>query len=150
MIRALNLTPYSLTLNHPAFSDAKASYVSWGDFAHLTSIDLQKCSLTSIPVGMSNLDPIILKTLRLEGNPLVGFHRTLVESKATVKDIIENLRETLRGEEVLKEMKVMVVGEPAVGKTTMLRVLYGHNTQELAAHPWMGLIWERSLWKDIG
>jgi len=82
------------------------------------------------------LDPIALKTLRFEGNPLVGFHRTLVESKATAKDIIGNLRESIRGgEEVLKEMKVMVVGEPAVGKTTMLRVLYGHNSQELAAHP---------------
>ena len=113
-----------------------ASHISWDSLTNLTSIDLRKCSLTSIPIGIASLDPKVLTTLRLEGNPLVGFHRTLVESKATTQVIIENLCEALRGGEVVfKEMKVMVVGEPAVGKTTMLRVLYGQSSNELAACP---------------
>ena len=102
----------------------------------LTSIDLKNCSLKSIPIGIAKLDPNILTTLRLEGNRLVGFHRSLVESKASPKDIILNLQESLKGGVVVfNEMKVMVVGEPAVGKTTMLRILYGQNSRELAARP---------------
>ena len=54
----------------------------------------------------------------------------------SVRDIISNLRESLSGGVVpFKEMKVMVVGEPAVGKTTMLRVLYGQTSRDLATRP---------------
>ena len=70
-------------------------------------------------------------------HPLVGFHKSLVDSKTSAKDIIINLRESLKGGVVpFKEIKVMVVGEPAVGKTTMLKILYGHSSsRELAAQP---------------
>ena len=113
-----------------------AAKVSWGSLSTLTSVDLRNCSLTSIPIGLSEFDPNILQSLRLEGNPLVGFHKTLVDSKASAKDIIVNLQQSRSGGVVeFKEMKVMVVGEPAVGKTTMLKVLYGTTPRELAARP---------------
>ena len=126
----------SLTYNSHEFNDEMAAKVSWGSLNTLTSVDLRNCSLTSIPIGMSEFDPNILQSLCLEGNPLVGFHKTLVDSKASAKDIIVNLQQSRSGGIVeFKEMKVMVVGEPAVGKTTMLKVLYGTASRELAACP---------------
>jgi internalin A len=113
-----------------------ASCVPWDMLVSLTNIDLSYCRLRSIPIGLAMLDPKVLTSLRLDGNPLVGFHKTLLDSRASPKDIIVNLQESLKGGEVeIKELKVIVVGEPAVGKTTMLRILSGENLSELEAHP---------------
>jgi len=123
-------------LNRKDFTNEVATHVPWESLNSLTSIDLRNCSLKSIPIGIAKLDPNVLTSLRFEGNPLVGFHRSLVESRASPRDIIVNIQESLKGGVVaFNEMKVMVVGEPAVGKTTMLKILYGQNTQELLAHP---------------
>ena len=127
----------SLTLNHHNFTNDDALLFPWEKMRLLTSVDLRNCSLTSIPIGISKLDENIVKSVRLEGNSLVGFHKSLVDSKVSAKDIIINLRESLKGGVVpFKEIKVMVVGEPAVGKTTMLKILYGHSSsRELVTRP---------------
>ena len=126
----------SLVVNQREFNDIVAARIPWDTLTNVTSIDLRNCSLTSIPIGIGRFDPGVLTTLRLEGNPLLGFHRSLVESRASVKDIILNIRESLDGKVVeFKELKVMVVGEPAVGKTSMVKVLSGRNPRELASRP---------------
>ena len=118
----------SLTLNTRDFTDTIAARIPWNTLLNVTTIDLRNCGLTSIPAGLAKLNPVTLTSLRMEGNPLLGFHKTLVESRASVGDVIINLRESLDGKVVpFKELKVMVVGDPAVGKTSMLRVLYGLN-----------------------
>jgi len=123
-------------LNRKDFTDDVASRVPWESLTTLTNIDFRNCSLTSIPIGIAKLDPQTLKSLRLEGNPLVGFHRSLVDTKTLPEGIIFNLRESLKGGNVIfNEMKVMVVGEPAVGKTTMLKILYGNTSRDVAARP---------------
>jgi internalin A len=125
-----------LVINRQDFTDEVALNVPWEFLNTLISIDLRNCGLTYIPIGISKLDPSVLTSLRLDGNPLVGFHKTLVDSKALPNIIIANLRESLKGGVTeFKEMKVMVVGEPAVGKTTMLKILYGTSPRELVAHP---------------
>jgi small GTP-binding protein len=126
----------TLKISRKDFTDELAFQIPWNILITLTRIDLRNCSLNVIPIGISKLDPNILTSLRLDGNPLVGFHKTLVDSKASPKDIIMHLQESLKGGHFsCKEMKVMVVGEPAVGKTAMLKILYGTSLRELAAHP---------------
>lgn len=130
------LSPKSLTVNNLKLTDDVAALVQWEFLVSLTSIDLRRCSLTSIPIGLAKLDPSVVTSLRLEGNPFTGYHRSLVEDMTSAHDILVILRESLEGGEVeMREMKVMVVGEPAVGKTTMLRVLYGQSGSDVAAHP---------------
>jgi internalin A len=131
-----SLISKSLILNRQSFTDEVAANVPWDRLISVTNIDLRNCGLTSIPIGIAKLDSKVLTSLRLEGNNFFGFHRSLVESRASAMEIIITLRESLKGGMVVfNEMKVMVVGEPAVGKTTMLRILYGQKAQELAAVP---------------
>ena len=129
-----------MVLNHRSFSDAIASRVSWGDLTHLTSIDLRNCSLDTIPIGIANLDPNILTSLRLEGNPLIDFHQTLVESKASARVIIETLRESLQGGEMaLKETKVMILGL-GVGRSFTLKALFRDKLQTFPSQNMIDLV----------
>jgi GTPase SAR1 family protein len=108
----------------------------WDQLGHVKGIDFRKCPLKSIPIGISKLNPKVFKSLQLDSQSLVGYHKALIEYGTSVEEIISILKESLVGGVTLfKEIKVMVVGEPAVGKTTMLNVLKGKTPQELLAHP---------------
>jgi hypothetical protein len=108
--------------------------VKWNLIKRFTEIDLQDCNLTSIPLGLTVFDPQKIKSLKLNGNPLGGYHRTLIDSGASFETIIFNLKESLDGKtRTSNEVKVMVVGDPAVGKTTLLLRLYGHSSTNLSS-----------------
>ncbi len=82
---------------------------------------MRDCSLTLIPVGLSHADVTKLLRLKLSGNPIVGFQRAMIDGGASPSDIIVTLQRGLVGGEITcREMKLMVVGDAAVGKEIVI------------------------------
>ena len=96
----------------------------------LTHLDLSDCGLTELPKGFCYLDEHKVVEINLKGNPFSDFVEAVVWDQ-NAKDIILMAKELKGGGVVLKEKKVLVVGDAAVGKTTLLRGLRGEN--EVAA-----------------
>ena len=95
----------------------------------LTHLDLSECGLNELPKGICYLDEHKVVKIRLEGNPFSDAVVDAVVREGNVKDIIMMAKE-LKGEGggvELKEKKVLVVGDAAVGKTTLLRGLRGED-----------------------
>ena len=108
----------------------------WESIAQtLTHLDLSDCGLTELPKGFCYLDEHKVVEIILEGNPF-SFPNVVVDAvvrEGNAKDIILMAKE-LKGQGggvKLKEKKVLVVGDAAVGKTTLLRGLRGED--EVAA-----------------
>ena len=98
--------------------------------ATLTHLELSNCALTQLPRGICFLDERKVIRINLEGNRLSDVENAVLEG-GNPKDIIFMVRELKGGGVELKEKKVLVVGDAAVGKTTLLRGLGGEN--EVAA-----------------
>ena len=96
----------------------------------LTHLNLSDCGLTSLPSGLCFLDEEKVVEIKLEGNPLSDMERAVVQ-RGKARDIIWMMKELKQGGFELKEKKVLVVGDAAVGKTTLLRGLRGES--EVAA-----------------
>ena len=95
----------------------------------LTHLDLSECGLTKLPKGICYLDEHKVVDIYLGGNPFSDVLVDAVVREGNVKDIIMMAKE-LKGEGggvELKEKKVLVVGDAAVGKTTLLRGLRGED-----------------------
>ena len=90
----------------------------------LTNLNLSNCSLTQLPSGLSYLDEQVVVKINLKGNPLLSQAKAISEG-GNAKDVILMMKETKRGGVELKEKKVLVVGDAAVGKTTLLEGLKG-------------------------
>ena len=99
----------------------------------LTHLDLSDCGMTELPKGFCYLDEHKVVEINLKGNPFSNVVVDAVVREGNAKDIILMAKE-LKGEGggvELKEKKVLIVGDAAVGKTTLLRGLRGEN--EVAA-----------------
>ena len=100
----------------------------------LTHLDLSDCGLTELPKGFCYLDEHKVVEIVLKGNPF-SFSNVVVDAvvrEGNAKDIILMAKELKGGGGVeLKEKKVLIVGDAAVGKTTLLRGLRGES--EVAA-----------------
>ena len=95
----------------------------------LTHLDLSDCGLTELPKGFCYLDEHKVVEINLKGNPFSNVVVDAVVREGNAKDIILMAKE-LKGEGggvELKEKKVLIVGDAAVGKTTLLRGLRGEN-----------------------
>ena len=97
----------------------------------LTHLDLSDCGLTELPKGFCDLDEHKVVEILLEGNPFSDVVVDAVVREGNAKDIILMAKELKGGGMELKEKKVLIVGDAAVGKTTLLRALRGEN--EVAA-----------------
>ena len=97
----------------------------------LTHLDLSDCGLTELPKGFCDLDEHKVVEILLEGNPFSDVVVDAVVRQQNAKDIILMAKELKGGGAELKEKKVLIVGDAAVGKTTLLRALRGEN--EVAA-----------------
>ena len=97
----------------------------------LTHLDLSNCGLTELPKGFCDLDEHKVVEILLEGNPFSDVVVDAVVREQNAKDIILMAKELKGGGVELKEKKVLVVGDAAVGKTTLLRGLRGES--EVAA-----------------
>ena len=93
----------------------------------LTHLDLSNCGLTELPKGFCCLDEHKVVKINLEGNPFSDVIVDAVVREGSAKDIILMAKELKGGGMELKEKKVLVVGDAAVGKTTLLRGLRGEN-----------------------
>ena len=92
----------------------------------LTHLDLSDCGLTELPKGFCYLDEHKVEIV-LEGNPFSNVVVDAVVREGNAKDIILMAKELKGGGVELKEKKVLIVGDAAVGKTTLLRGLRGEN-----------------------
>ena len=99
----------------------------------LTHLDLSNCGLTELPKGFCYLDKQKVVEILLEGNPFFDVVVDAVAKEKNAKDIIMMAKELKGGGGgvELKEKKVLIVGDAAVGKTTLLRGLRGED--EVAA-----------------
>ena len=93
----------------------------------LTHLDLSYCGLTELPKGFCDLDEHKVVEILLEGNPFSDVVVDAVVRKGNAKEIILMAKELRGGGVKLKEKKVLIVGDAAVGKTTLLRGLRGEN-----------------------
>ena len=88
----------------------------------LTDLDLSECGLTELPKGFCFLDDQKIAKINLKGNPLSDVVKAVI-TNGEPRDIILMAKEMIEGGAELKEKKVLVVGDAAVGKTTLLREL---------------------------
>ena len=95
----------------------------------LTHLDLSNCALTELPKGFCYLNDQKVVQINLEGNPLSHVENAVVKG-GNPRDIIMMVKELKGGGVELKEKKVLVVGDAAVGKTTLLRSLRGEKEVE--------------------
>ena len=93
----------------------------------LTHLDLSYCGLTELPKGFCDLDEHKVVEIVLEGNPFSDVVVDAVVREQNAKEIILMAKELKGGGVELKEKKVLVVGDAAVGKTTLLRALKGED-----------------------
>jgi hypothetical protein len=98
--------------------------VRWSRLTFLTEIDLRNCGLHCIPFEFAKLNAGTLKTLRLAGNPLVASHKAIADSP--IPSLISECQRTLDGADVsCLDVKLNLIGEPGVGKSTLLRRIRG-------------------------
>ncbi len=121
-----NLTWLSLTNNQLKDLPAKT-----GNLTNLTRLDLGNNQLKEIPINLANnfLDIGIKweydgeKGLYLEGNPLEFPPPEIIKSGT---EALKNyFKSTEKSKKVLNEVKVLLVGEGAAGKTSLLKQLEG-------------------------
>ena len=98
----------------------------------LTHLNLSNCTLTELPKGISSLDEKKVIEINLEGNPLSAVERAVVGG-GNARDIILMVKELKGGGAELREKKVLIVGDAAVGKTTLLNRLGGKKEGDVAA-----------------
>lgn len=89
-----------------------------GFLTSLESLNASKNQLTDLPRNLGALTS--LKTLDIKENKLKGFPK---EALATSESLISYLQKSLQGTKKVYRMKIMVVGNGNVGKTTLLRRL---------------------------
>ena len=126
-----------LVINSDLFDDLAANHVLWKNLTFLTEIDLRNCSLHFIPFEFSKLNAVTLKVVRLTGNPWVGFHRALIDSNPSVTTLLSESEKSLQGADIsCMEVKVNLLGEPGVGKSTLLRRIKGVTSasDEMSLH----------------
>ena len=116
----------------PLITNQIVDLFPWRSMADsLTHLDLSNCHLTELPIGFCHLDEHKIVDINLFGNPFSDVVVRAVVREGSAKDIIMMVKELKGGGVELKEKKVLVVGDAAVGKTTLLRGLRGEN--EVAA-----------------
>ena len=115
-LEILTLNDNALTTLPPPFSK----------LTNLRTLRLDSNCLTTLPPALLALDK--LKTLTLEGNPLPDLPPELVAS-GDAQRIFAIYRRTREPAETrpLREVKVLVVGQGEVGKTSLIRQLLGEK-----------------------
>ncbi|NEO21732.1 MULTISPECIES: COR domain-containing protein [unclassified Moorena] len=89
---------------------------SLGNLSNLTTLYLSGNQLTKLPDSLGNLSN--LTTLYLSGNPLVVPPPEVVSKGVdAIKQYLRQLRE--EGEAYIYEAKLLIVGEPGAGKTSL-------------------------------
>ena len=107
---------------------------SIGQLTSLERLDLSGNQLTSLPGSLARLEE--LWRLRLDHNPLNPLLRSVCERGLyQLRAYLNSLEELARREE-LHEAKLVLVGEGAVGKTSLLKVMTGQKplTDEPTTH----------------
>lgn len=117
-------------LNDKRVNDSITETLPWEAFdQYFDEVNLENCSLQSIPNAFSLCTN--LKKLRMKGNPLHGIHSQF--AKLPPNELVNVLRSNMNGNTVIcKEIKLMVVGEAAAGKTTLIRCLQGSGSKSLS------------------
>ena len=88
-------------------------------------------SLLSLSSSHKSLTLRVTTFRFLEGNTFQGLSHYLALTYTTFPALVNTLKEMREGkEEKLRTIKLLVVGDAAVGKTTLLLSLQGHNTKQ--------------------
>ena len=119
-----NLVIHNKELTNELLETIPSEYLSG---AQLQKVDFKDCGLTEIPQFLAHCDPKKLRVIKLQGNPLSSSPLlSLVSGGATAKTLIAFAKQFLEPEklEPFPEVKMMVLGDQAVGKTTLLQQLY--------------------------
>jgi internalin A len=115
---AINLT--ALTVLDLSFNELTALPPTLGDLAALESLDLEHNQLTALPLSLGKL--LHLKQIELSNNPLDELPPELryKNGQAILAYYRDLARKTRRQ---LNEAKVLIVGQPAAGKTSLVKRL---------------------------
>ncbi|WP_417915351.1 COR domain-containing protein [Candidatus Electronema sp. JM] len=88
---------------------------------NLTELDLGRNQLTALPPEICQLTK--LKELRLDGNPLISPPLEIAEKG--IDAIREYFAELEKSKRPLNEVKVLLIGDGAAGKTSLVKQLFG-------------------------
>jgi internalin A len=104
-----------------------------GRLTNLEFLDVERNELDDLPTSLGTLPNI--RDLRIAGNPLPDLDPALIAAGTdAVLDYLRSKQTT--GEVRNNRSRVLVVGEPAVGKTSLIRALTGldHRPGEATTH----------------
>ena len=105
----------------------------WHQFESLREIDIRNCGFSSFPLQLAQI-PLPEKVEKfhfLEGNSFEGLSNHLALTYTTFPALVNALKEMSEGkEEKLRTIKLLVVGDAAVGKTTLLMSLRGRSFKQ--------------------
>ena len=102
-------------------------------------IDFENCGLTALPRFLAYCDPKKLRVVKLQGNPFNSSSASSqIQHLQGARVLIEFAKQIYLEPEKLErfpEVKVMVLGDQAVGKTTLLRRLYRKKLSKSPQQP---------------
>lgn len=118
-------------MNDYRLNDSIIPLFPWDKDGHrITHVNFENCSLSKIP--MEFLSCPNLTSIQLQGNPLEGISKSLITLKTS--DMLKSLEALFLSPPVpCFRMKMIVIGEAAAGKTSLVRSLqriYSKNVDE--------------------
>ena len=124
----INFSEPLLRIHSAEITDSHMEWIPWQYMKNtLSEVDLRNCHLSRIPPFLSCINSSVLTRIRMSGNPLTPHNTSL--SQLLPSEIISHLSNKVGDEakSLLYEMKVLVVGDASVGKSTLLANWRGEN-----------------------
>lgn len=120
--------------------DDQMEQIPWKWLWGIDEIDLRGCTLTRLPLGLSDLVNVRKKKLRMDSESLIGLSSLFV-TNVNLEDLVKVLQEIKerKREEKCQTVKLLFVGDAGAGKTILMMWLRGEAVSGIIATGWYAL-----------
>jgi len=124
----LDINRKCITVEDPSIvGDEQADQIPWQSMDKIDEIDLRGCKLTRLPLGLADIPNAKTLKLRMDSDWMEGLSGHLIRSNVSLEQLVETMKQIREGttEEKCRTVKLLVVGDAAAGKTTLVGWLQG-------------------------